>query len=222
LVREWIEIALATFSGIFPIANPFSTAVVFLGLTKKFSEAKKRRTILMACIYMTGTLVVFLIAGEVIMRFFGLSLPGVKIAGGLIVARIGFGMLTPGEEDVLTEESQKESKQMDDISFTPLAMPMLSGPGCIAVTLGMGAHSDSYLHLSGIIGGIVLVALSAWIILRGAERVVKFMGKTGLDAMSRIMGFLLIAVGIQFLVGAIHDILSSPEFMQPIIKAIGF
>lgn len=220
MTGNWVTIALVTFVGILPIANPFSTAVVFLSITEGFSKKRRRQQARLACIYMAGILITFLLAGTLIMNFFGISIPGLRIAGGLIVARIGFGMLNSKPENQMSEEFREEAMQKDDVAFTPLAMPMLSGPGSIAVTIGMAAEADGVGENLAIVVGIGLVALVSWLVLRASGRVVRVLGATGMNAMGRIMGFLLVCVGIQFIVNGTHQILSSPEFMGPILDAI--
>lgn len=220
MIFNWITIAVVTFIGILPIANPFSTAVVFLTITEGYSEAWRRRQARLACIYMAVILITFLLLGTLIMSFFGISIPGLRIAGGLIVARIGFGMLSSESDQMISKESHEEAVQKVDIAFTPLAMPMLSGPGSIAVTIGMATDADGIGENLAIVLGIGLVAFVSWLVLRGSARVVRVLGATGMNAMGRIMGFLLICVGIQFIVDGTHDVLTSPVFWEPILDAI--
>lgn len=219
-MQAWISIALFTIAGILPIANPFGTAVVFLALTEDSSEAWRRRQALMACVYMGVILITFLLAGTLIMSFFGISVPGLRIAGGLIVARIGFGMLGPASSPAISGASRREAVRKKDIALTPLAMPMLSGPGSIAVTIGMAAEARGVGENAAVVVGIGMVALISWLVLRVSARVVGALGASGMQALTRIMGFLLICVGIQFIVDGIHDILASPEFWAPILEAI--
>lgn len=220
MIGNWITIALVTFVGILPIANPFSTAVVFLTITEGFSHERRRQQARLACIYTAGVLITFLLAGTLIMNFFGISLPGLRIAGGLIIARIGFGKLISDPESEISEEAREEAVRKDDVAFTPLAMPMLSGPGAIAVTIGMAAEAEGVGENVAIILGILLVAFVSWLVLRASRRVVVVLGATGVNAMGRIMGFLLVCVGIQFVVDGTQQILSNPEFMAPILEAI--
>lgn len=220
MITSWLTISAVTFIGILPIANPFSTAVVFLTITEGFSQARRRQQARLACVYMAGTLITFLLLGTLIMNFFGISIPGLRIAGGLIVARIGFGMLNSQAENEMPEESKAEAVQMEDVAFTPLAMPMLSGPGSIAVTIGMAAEAEGIGENLAIVVGIALVAVVSWLVLRGSERVVRVLGATGMNAMGRIMGFLLVCVGIQFVVDGTHNILTSPSFWNPILEVI--
>ncbi|UCE88045.1 MAG: MarC family NAAT transporter [Deltaproteobacteria bacterium] len=218
---DWLTIALGTFVSLLPIANPFSTAVVFLAITKRFSRAKREQQARMACVYMAAVLIVFLVAGALIMRFFGISLPGLRIAGGLIVARIGFGMLAPEAAEEVSDEAKDEALHMRDVAFTPLAVPMLSGPGSIAVTIGMAADLQVGGGEYAAIGvGIVLVAAVSWLVLRSARSIVHFLGVTGMNALSRIMGFLLTCVGVQFIVDGIRDAISQEAFLRPILELV--
>lgn len=220
MIGTWIAIAAVTFIGILPIANPFSTSVVFLTITEGFSEDKRRQQARMACVYMAGVLITFLLVGTLIMKFFGISIPGLRIAGGLIVARVGFGMLTPSPEARMSQASEDEAVLKEDVAFTPLAMPMLSGPGSIAVTIGMATEAEGIAETLAIIVGIVMVAFVSWLVLRASERVVRVLGASGMVAMGRIMGFLLVCVGIQFIVDGTHQILSTAEFWAPILEAL--
>lgn len=220
MIGSWISIAVVTFVGILPIANPFSTAVVFLTITDGFSEDRRRQQARLACIYMAGVLITFLLVGSLIMTFFGISVPGLRIAGGLIVARIGFGMLNSTPEHKMSEESQEEAVRKHDVAFTPLAIPMLSGPGSIAVTIGMATEADGVGEHLAIVMGIGLVSFVSWLVLRASSRVVRVLGASGMNAMGRIMGFLLVCVGIQFIVDGTHETLSSPGFLDPIVDTI--
>ena len=109
---------------------------------------------------------------------------------------------------------------MDDVAFTPLAMPLLSGPGSIAVTIGMATEAEGVGENLAIVVGIGLVALVSWLVLRASGKVVRVLGATGMNVMGRIMGFLLVCVGIQFIVDGTQNILSSPAFWGPALDAI--
>jgi len=217
MIGNIITIILGTVAGLLPIANPFSTAVVFLSLTSNRGDSQKRRIARMTCIYMTGILLVFLLAGVLIMNFFGISLPGVRIAGGLIVTGIGFGMMRPGKEEKNTVAEDADD-DVNDISFTPLAMPMLSGPGSIAVTIGMAAETKRILDYVAISIGIILVAVISYFVLRYSTTIVRFLGKTGMNALNRIMGFILICVGIQFIVNGVYGFFLDEHYAKPIFE----
>jgi multiple antibiotic resistance protein len=209
VLREVLETALATFAGLLPIANPFSTAVVFLALARRFSVAHRREQARKASLYMALVLWAFLFAGALIMNFFGISIPALRVAGGLIVARIGFGMLASGDG----AEPQQALAADAEIAFTPLAVPMLSGPGAIAVTIGMAAGAEGILEHVAIGAGIALVAVLSYYVVREAHRVSDLLGAEGIDALTRILGFLLVCVGIQFIAVGIG------EFVEPFLPA---
>jgi len=217
---DWYKIVLATFVALLPIVNPFSAAVVFMAVTADFSEAKRRKQALLACIYTVVILLVFLFAGAAIMNVFGISLPGIRIAGGLIVAGIGFAMLRPDPQKRVSDEAQDEAVQKDDVAFSPLAMPMMSGPGSIAVTLGLASNYERGLQYGAIAVGVLLIGLLSWLVLRSSERVVGYLGVTGMNALTRIMGFLLVCIGVQFMVVGVAGFLTDEDLMSPFIEMI--
>ncbi len=213
-----LEIALVTISALLPISNPFSTIPLYLSLTAGHSKKWSRQQAFKAAIYMAGILLVFLWAGALIIEFFGISIPAIRVAGGMIIMRVGFNMLNPKDSDDITEEAKQESRTKKDIAFTPLAMPSLSGPGSISVVISMAASSDSILGYLAVSIGILVVVLVAWLTMRGAPLVSRLLGITGLDALTRIMGFILICIAFQFVFDGLGGYLSSERFLQPIIE----
>src|SRR5258708_37982765 len=119
----------ATFLALFPIVNPFGGVPLFFALTSDFSDSERNRTALKTALYVFGILVVFMFFGRFVLNFFGISLPVLKIAGGLIVANTAWGMVTSTARMTTAETDEASTKE--DISLTPLAMPLLSGPGAI-------------------------------------------------------------------------------------------
>ena len=216
MISDWLTTVLATFAGLLPIANPFSTVVVFLALTARLSEEARGRQATLACLYALGVLLVFLFAGAVIMNFFGISIPALRVAGGLIVARVGFGMLSPPEPDGTLDPAPSRL----DIAFTPLAVPMLSGPGSIAVTIGMAAGAESVVDYFAVAAGIGLVIVVSWVILRSARSVNRMLGEQGIDALTRIMGFLLVCIGVQFIGIGIAEVVAAPQLLEPILETL--
>lgn len=216
MLSDWLTTILATFAGLLPIANPFSTAVVFLALTARLSEDDRERQALLASLYALGVLWVFLFAGALIMSFFGISIPALRVAGGLIVARVGFGMLSPQDPETTPESPPARL----DIAFTPLAVPMLSGPGSIAVTIGMAAGAETVSDYVAIAIGIALVVVVSWGILRSARSVKRLLGEQGIDALTRIMGFLLVCIGVQFIGIGVAEVVAAPQLLGPILETL--
>ena len=195
-----------------PIANPFSTAPVFLALTSNLSADESAKTAKLCTIYMFVVLTSFLFVGVFLLSFFGVSLPSLRVAGGLVIAYIGFRMLFPPAIIAATETPLPG--RPEDVSFTPLAMPMLSGPGSISVIIAMAAEIgevESVIHRVWGYGlvtvGIGISAFICWLVLRASDKVVQFMGATGIDALTKVMGFFLVCIGVEFVVNGIEEFL---------------
>ena len=213
---SWVGVALVT---LLPIVNPVSTAVLLLSISSHLSQAERNRQITRACIYMTAILVTFLLAGHFIMVAFGISIPGIRIAGGMVIGFLGFRMLFPDEGQISTE-GKEEAQEKLDISFSPLAMPSLSGPGSLAVVITMSSSIDvrhgidKILAFAGVILAILLTALISWLVLRGAGAMRRLLGVNGVNSLSRMMGFLLICIGIQFIVNGVKDLALDTSFWK--------
>lgn len=218
-MSEWINIVLATLVALLPITNPVSTAALFLSITGERTKKERREQALKASVYAFAILIAFLITGTLIMEFFGISIPGLRIAGGVMVIRVAFSMLK-AETKQVGQDEKREARRKEDVSFTPLAMPSLSGPGAIAVTIGLAAGTERYIDFSAIILGIFLVILAAYLTLSAADKILKLLGKMGINALSKIMGFLLLAVGIQFLINGFKAIITDAEFMSQLLNSI--
>jgi len=198
-----------TIGTLLPIMNPFSTLPLFMALTPNAQEKSRRRVALAACVYAFALLMAFLFLGTAIIDFFGISVPGIRIAGGLIISVIGFRMLFPDMNP--TAGSGQAAPHEDEIAFTPLAMPSLAGPGSLSVVVTAasqikGNHPEQYqLVYAGVIVGMAVTVLIAFAVLRSAGPIAKLLGPSGIDAMTRIFGFLLIAIGVQFLLIGVSD-----------------
>jgi multiple antibiotic resistance protein len=201
---------MLTIGALLPIMNPFSTAPLFVSLTAGFDDRWRNRQALLACIYAFAILVTFLLVGAWIIDFFGISVPGLRVAGGLIIGVIGFRMLFPSPAPPPAPGGEGQPQERD-VAFTPLAMPSLAGPGSISVVLTAAAQirsnfpDDFVLVYAGVIAGMALTLIFSLLVLRGAAVMVRFLGAAGIDAMTRIFGFLLIAIGMQFLLTGISD-----------------
>ena len=216
---EWLTLIGVTFGALLPIANPFSTAPIFVAITRQMSGARRWQQARMASIYMAVVLLVSLLAGALILEMFGISLPALRIAGGLVIARIGFSMLTPEPEEKLPEQDQKEALDKRDVAFTPLAMPMLSGPGSIAVTISMATAVERPIDYVAVGIGILIVAFLSWLVLRSSTRIVEFLGSTGVNVLTRLMGLILVCIGVQFIATGISELITGPELAKAIYEA---
>lgn len=216
---DWLTLMGVTIGALLPIANPFSTAPVFVALTEGHERSNRLRQAYLAAIYMASVLLVSLVAGALILKFFGISLPALRIAGGLIVARIGFSMLSPEPERPISRRDQDESAAKDDVAFSPIAMPLLSGPGSIAVTISMATAADSAWDHVPIGIGIVVVAFIAWLVLRSSVPIVDALGRTGVNALTRLMGLILVCIGVQFVANGAIELFTNAQFAETINEA---
>jgi multiple antibiotic resistance protein len=187
--------ATATFLALFPLVNPPGAIPMFFSLTAEFSPQERRHTALKTSLYVIAILVTFMLFGRFVLNFFGISLPVLKIAGGLIVANTAWGMVTGSSRMTIEESSEARTKQ--DISLTPMAMPMLSGPGSIGVVMGLAAHADHFLAYLGMIVGIAALGLSVYLCLRLGGPFVKRLGPSAMGAINRVFGFLILAIAVQ-------------------------
>lgn len=129
-------------------------------------------------------------------------------------------MLSPEPDPDVSETQQEEALYMADLAFTPLAMPMLSGPGSIAVTIGMAAGVENPWEYGAVALGILLVAYVSWLVLRSARRIVALLGETGMAALTRVMGFLLVCVGVQFVAAGVVQILADEETLGALVAGL--
>lgn len=203
-----LTLLVATTGSLFSIVNPINATPVFISLTESDSDAQRLSSARRACIFMFFILISFFIGGAYIMNFFGLSIPGIRIAGGLMLASSAFNMLNPEHKGrKLTREEVDESQDKLDISFTPLAMPLLSGPGSIATVITIAAETKEYWQDIVIILSVLILATITFLILRVAPWAVRVMGKTGLSVLTKIMGFIVLSVAVQFIINGIVPIL---------------
>lgn len=219
-VSHFWELILGTVIALLPLINPLASAPTFLAITEGDTRERRLQQLRRACIYMVAILVCFLIGGTFIMGFFGLSIPGLRIAGGLLVAGIGFEMLMRPPQTSRLDPAEVEARAKRDVSFSPLAMPMLSGPGSIAVTIGFTSLAKQWLDYVAIILGILVVAIITYLTLQLSERVVRVIGANGMNALSKVMGFLILCIGIQFVVNGVLGIFTDPALLHRIRDAL--
>jgi multiple antibiotic resistance protein len=194
-LRDTPTAALETFLALFPIVNPFGGVPMFFALTTDMDRVERRKTALKTSLYVIAILIVFLFFGRFVLNFFGISLPVLQIAGGLIVANTAWGMVTASSR--MTPAESHEATTKEDISLTPMAMPMLSGPGSIGVVMGLAAHADSMAAYVGMVIGIVALGLVVFLFLSLGGPFVKRLGPGATGAINRIFGFLILALAVQ-------------------------
>jgi multiple antibiotic resistance protein len=195
--------AAATFLALFPIVDPFGGIPIFFSMTSTWTPENRRRTAMKTGIWVFIILVTFLFFGRFVLFFFGISLPVLKIAGGLIVANTAWGMVTSHAR--ITPAESHEAEDKEDISLTPLAMPLMSGPGAIGVVMALAAHVDSAASYLGMVIGIAGVALSVLLFFWLGGPLVRRLGPSAVGAINKIFGFLILAIAVQLVWDGVAD-----------------
>ena len=206
-----IEIFIAVLAKLFSIVNPFGVVPMFLTMTSQYEEKDRRRLILSTTLYFIGILLVFFWAGTYILSFFGLIINALRIAGGLIILNSAFALQNDkfAENRGVDENMQKKAMEATDIAFSPLAMPMLSGPGSISLLIGFFAENEKWEERLLISGVILIVGIIVYLVLRSAPLLYRFLGASGLKAGSRIMAFITMAIGVQYIISGIVALVKS-------------
>jgi multiple antibiotic resistance protein len=159
-----------------------------------------KRASVIACIVQSS----FALAGLTILDFFGISVPAFRIAGGLIVSRVSFEMLRGSRALKVTPEERTEGAEKDDISITPLAIPLLCGPGSITTGILLSSQATTWLHTGILLGNTVIIYVLIYVLLRVTSTYTHLFGETSIKIVTRLMGLLLLAMAVQFIVDGLH------------------
>ncbi|MBV8116825.1 MAG: MarC family protein [Candidatus Eremiobacteraeota bacterium] len=198
MVSAIVAAAITSFVALFPIVNPFGGLAVFFALTSDDTDAERRSAAARIALYVVGILVAFALGGSYVLEFFGISLAALRIAGGLIVAHTAWTMVTASSR--LTPAENAEAAEKRDIAFTPMAMPMLAGPGSIGVAMALAARPDPSTWIAGIMIAVVAMGAFIYVLLRVGAPLAKRMGPGVLGAIDRILGFLILAIAIELII----------------------
>ncbi len=200
--------ALLCFTSFFTLINPLGTMPVFLSMTAGMSNDERKRIITKATLVAFLIMILFTVFGRFLFQFFGLSTNGFRIAGGIIILKIGYDMLQARYTHIKINEKELEHVE-NDISVTPLAIPMLCGPGAIANSIVLMEDAQDWVKKCTLMGVIALVFFITYLILRASTRLVKLMGETGNNVMMRLMGLILMVIAVECFVSGVNPILIS-------------
>lgn len=207
-----MEIFILSFAALFSIINPLGTVPIFVGLTHQ--NTKKERSVIAfyTSIYVLIILLLSFYLGKYILLFFGISLDALKIAGGMIIASSGFALLTGKftEHKGMKKREKADAFNRSEISLTPLAIPMLAGPGTISLLISYQQEYTMFTQQLLIITAILAVSVGIYFILKSAPLIVKIMGASGINALSRIIGFIVIAIGVQYILSVAINLFNLP------------
>lgn len=205
-IEALLPYALLCFTSFFTLTNPLGTMPVFLTMTSGMDENERHAIVKRATIVSFITLLIFTFSGEFLFKFFGISTDGFRIAGGIIIFAIGYDMLQAKYTNVKLKKDEIKT-YVNDISITPLAIPMLCGPGAIANGIMLMDDATTYTKKAVLIGIIAFVYFITFLILRASTRLVKLMGETGNNVMMRLMGLILMVIAVECFVSGARPIL---------------
>jgi multiple antibiotic resistance protein len=194
------QFALLAFTSILFIVNPIAVIPTYLVITQRLTPEQRAMTARRACVAAGIILVAFGVAGREIFQLFGITIDAFRVAGGLILWVVAMDMLHGVRRTQESETEITESSTRTEIALTPLAMPMLAGPGAIATIMVLSGQSSNLYEKIAVHAAAIVTMGIAWIVLRVGERVVVRVGETGIRVMTRIMGLLLAAIAVQFVI----------------------
>ncbi|MFL9844978.1 MarC family NAAT transporter [Flavobacterium rhizosphaerae] len=213
-----MELFIYIFAALFSVINPLGAIPVFVGLTQDDSAKERQRISFWTAINVFIILIVSFFIGQYVLNFFGISIDALRIAGGFIIVNSGFSLLNRkpgGRTRGVNKEVQNDAQKRNDIALTPLAIPMLAGPGSISLLIAMYQDYQKFSEQIIAVMAMALVALVIFLVMRSAHYLSRILGASGIVAISRIIGFIIIAIGVQYIISSIANIIESlPVFLK--------
>ncbi|MEZ0332544.1 MAG: MarC family protein [Gemmatimonadales bacterium] len=202
---ELPRFALVTLTAILFIVDPIAVVPTYLVITQDETVAERRSTAFRACVAMTLLLLVFAATGTALFRAFGITLPAFRTAGGLILWFVAMDMLRGERRTQEGRDEVMEGQAKEDVALTPLAIPMLAGPGAISTVIVLATEAKGAAHTLIVYGAIVVTGVLSFLTLRLGEPLLGRLGKTGIKVVTRVMGLLLAAVAVQLVLSGVKE-----------------
>ncbi|MEI5908473.1 MarC family protein [Bacillus spongiae] len=201
-----LELMLFYFTSFFTLINPLGVMPIFMTMTDSLDEATKRATAKKSTLVAFILLVFFALTGQILFRFFGITVDSLKIVGGVIFFYLGQDMLQARLAKTKVKDSEVKS-YTNDISITPLAIPMICGPGAITNAIVLMEETSTFAQQVLLILSIVLVSFVVYIILRNSSKLYRFLGETGNNVLMRLMGLIVMVIAIEFIISGLKPII---------------
>jgi MarC family membrane protein len=203
-----LSVFITILIGLFSLINPLSALPIYISLTQGFTESHKRNTLKKTCIYIFIICMVSYFLGVYLLHFFGITIPALRVAGGIIIFRSGWQLLNVQHKRELSGKLEEDYDERSDISFSPLAMPLLAGPGSMSflITLFSNRHKNMEEALwqdAAAITAIIIVAISIYFVFKFASKLMRFTGQAGLTSLSKVMGFIVTGIGVQMIISSV-------------------
>jgi multiple antibiotic resistance protein len=210
VTAEILSLSLVSLSAIFFVVDPLSAVPFFLAMTRDDSAERRRETALRAALAAWVVLSAFALAGHLIFQVLGISLAAFRIAGGIVLLLLALDMIrTQPSRTRITEKEVEAGVAQEDIAIVPLAMPLLAGPGSIAtaIVLMAQARGGPWWRVLPVLGAIAATAVASYLVLAGAARTERVLGRTGLAILERAAGLLLVGIAVQFMIDGLREAL---------------
>ena len=204
-----MDLFIYLFFALFSVLNPIGTVPIFVGLTQDDTKKERSRISLWTSIDVCIILLIAYFVGQYVLAFFGITITALRITGGIIIASSGFSLLNGqfNKNKGINKKVEQEIQVRNDIALTPLAMPMLAGPGSMSLLIAFYQEHHATEDIIAACIAIVATSLIIFVILRSAHYLSKILGTSGIVAISRITGFLTIAIGVQYIISSILSII---------------
>lgn len=204
---DWNEYA-KFFIGLVAIVNPIGIVPVFVGMTRNLTDAERNIVGLRASLTVGIVLVIALLMGDTLLAFFGISLDSFRVAGGILILLMAISMLHGGiSPQKQTSEEAQDAEEKEKIAVVPIGIPLLAGPGAISTIIIFSHRGHGIVHYSLLLAIALILAILIWLSLRAAPVIADRLGRTGLNIVSRIMGLILAAIGVEFITNGLKLLL---------------
>jgi MarC family membrane protein len=204
-----MELFIFLLAALFSVLNPIGTVPIFVGLTQDYSKKERSKVSLLTALNVFIILIISFFIGQYVLEFFGITITALRIAGGIIIASSGFSLLNGkfSKNRGIDKKVEEDIQMRNSIALTPLAMPMLAGPGSISLLIAFYQEHNTTNEIIFSSLAILIVSVLIFIVLRSAHYLAKILGASGIVAISRIIGFLTIAIGIQYIISSVLSII---------------
>ena len=213
-LRHFADTALVALAALLPIVDPLGGAPIYLAMTIGLTEAERARMAQLVAINSFALLVASILIGAYVLDFFGVSIPAVQVAGGFVVCAIAWSLLTSPSTPAVSERSTSVTAEpLSQRAFYPLTMPLTVGPGSISVAITLGANpprnirsivATSVAHIAG----VLIVSVSIYLCYRYADRILRKLGTTGTNVLTRLIAFILFCIGVQITWNGLHALIA--------------
>ncbi len=203
-----MELFIYIFAALFSVLNPLGAVPIFVGLTQDYTKVERSRVSLLTALNVFIILIISFFIGEYVLKFFGISIDALRIAGGLIIVSSGFSLLTGNFSKTrgVNKKVENDAHTRNQIALTPLAIPMLAGPGSISLLIAFYQDYTEIIEKIIAVLAILGVAVVIFFVLKSAHYLSRILGASGIVAISRIIGFIVIAIGVQYISSSVVNI----------------